>query len=273
MKKVCNVIISQESLQGARDYMEDFVSVKQLSKNRILMVVCDGHGGSRCAKYTCHAFCEHMSKYPDEDLETCLGQVSHSWDNMCLTRLKGDYPQTVEEREELFRKVPTSYYTDELHSGTTVVAVLLDLPNQRGHLLNLGDSRMLWKDYGVNRSRLKSTRDHKPDEKDLGPLGGKVTRQQNDNPRVNGDLAVGRAMGDNTRDLMGTIKHDADVKEFTWTGRNHFRVVLASDGVWDVLSNSTVMKMDTAEDVVQASLRAGSQDNVTCGMIDVHYEC
>lgn len=253
--------------------MEDVIQVVHMDDHRLAMILCDGHGGSRCAEFVCKSLSKMVQKLKTWEIDEAIATVSKKWDKMCMTELKCRvYPKTLEDRTQAFKHVQpeSKYFQDELHSGTTVVVCIMDPIAKLGIMANVGDSRGIWKAIGPTRTRLQSTRDHTPNTSDLGPLGGDIVHQEDDVPRINGDLAVGRALGDNTPELMGTIKHDPVTFRFSWPA-THLRIVLASDGVYDVLSNAEVIKAASSDAIVSASLKKGSQDNVTAGLIQVIY--
>lgn len=153
-------------------------------------------------------------------------------------------------------------------SGTTAVVVV----KQREDLFvaNLGDSRAVLgslTDNGIQAIQL--TVDLKPDvpaeadriEKSNGRVFAHETQPHI--PRVwfpNGDapgLAMSRAFGDFDMKHYGIIV-TPDVSQHHLTSNDHF-VVLASDGVWDVLTNEEVVsivwsaksKQEAAKAVIQ----------------------
>jgi len=50
--------------------------------------------------------------------------------------------------------------------------------------------------------------------------------------RVNGDLAVGRTIGDNTELLTGCLMREPFVYTFTYS-KDTLKLIMASDGLWD----------------------------------------
>lgn len=257
--------------RGQREYMEDFVTVAELPEGRVAMVLCDGHGGDRCARYVSQNMLKLMKDMPpgDFDLKSRVQAVSRNWDKQCLKKLKcKDYPKTAEERTKIFDN-QTKYLEEGWHAGTTLVALLLDVLNKTGVVANVGDSRAVWKDFGQG-TNLRSTPDHTPTEHCMGPIKGVITTEEGDVPRINGDLSVGRALGDNSPELMCTVNHDPEIKNFSWD-KGPFRVVLGTDGVWDVLKNPEAMRLSSAHKMVSLALEKGTTDNVSVGIVDVTY--
>ena len=135
---------------------------------------------------------------------------------------------------------------EEDKSGTTVVACLLT-PNLL-FLINCGDSRAIF----VKGDQIElNTFDHKPtqlkERERIQNAGGLVALH-----RVNGGLATSRGLGDfeykNVKDVSDTIKFtpnrqyvssEPDVFYSPRDAHDKF-VILACDGVWDVVKNEDV---------------------------------
>ena len=94
------------------------------------------------------------------------------------------------------------------------------------------------------------------------------------NQRIEAGLAVSRAIGD--RSLKPFVTARPDVRSWT-LGPNDRWLVLASDGVFDVLSNREVGELAAsaqgaqaaAEVLVETALMRGSTDNVTALVVDL----
>lgn len=276
------VDVSIDTRQGARDHMEDVADCVTLPDGRIFVIVCDGHGGRHAAQFALARITQSVLQFkPDQsDLAGVIKAASDAWDVQCLSKLGAvRYPQSDAERKAVFRAAPSEYADNEWHSGTTVVCVLLDLGTKTGVIANLGDSRCVWKDFTAKgRTRVTSTRDHEPKSTDFGPLGGTIVHAEDDVPRINGDLAVGRAFGDNSAELMGSVNHTPKISRCMWT--DHLRVILGSDGVWDVVKNCQAMQRSkrtgecvvrNAGELVDLAMQRGTQDNVTAVVVDVTY--
>ena len=158
--------------------------------------------------------------------------------------------------------------------GCTAVSCIIT----RSHYIvaNLGDSRAILIRSG---KPVPMSVDHKPfDDKEKARIeraGGKVFWG-----RVNGKLAVSRAIGDFVHKGEENVKPEnqmvtilPDVKTFDRKKEDSF-VVLACDGVWDVLSNEDVCNLlmtayskgekdcnALAKLIVETSYSKGSTDN------------
>lgn len=133
--------------------------------------------------------------------------------------------------------------------GSTAVSALI--VNQTIYLANIGDSRAV---LCSNGKAIDLSNDHKPSREDerqrIEKLGGKVIHYGT--WRVQGVLAVSRAFGD--RRLKAYVSAEPEIKQWSLQDGDDF-LILASDGVWDVLSSQT------AVDIVKASLCENGTDS------------
>ncbi|KAE8688685.1 putative protein phosphatase 2C 24 [Hibiscus syriacus] len=131
--------------------------------------------------------------------------------------------------------------------STAVVAILTP---DKVVLANCGDSRAV---LCRNGKPVPLSSDHKPDRPDelnrIEEAGGRVIFW--DGPRVLGVLAMSRAIGDNY--LKPYVICEPEVTVAERTAEDEF-LILASDGLWDVVSN------DTACRVTRMCLRGGNCD-------------
>lgn len=139
--------------------------------------------------------------------------------------------------------------------GTTVVSTMLT--PQSIYFANLGDSRALL----CRGGRVGfSTADHKPfspaEKERIERAGGSVTLQ-----RVNGSLAVSRALGDfsyktvewrSAREQM--VSPEPEVTVVERSPLDEF-LVLACDGVWDTISNDELCEFVSSRLRVCTDLR------------------
>ena len=146
------------------------------------------------------------------------------------------------------------------YQGSTAVAVMIheDAVDEDGMLqrtlisANVGDSRaILCKRDGTV---VQLTRDHKPNDvierNRIEASGGSVDwcgmSDANGNPiegtgvyRINGNLAVARAIGD--RAEKPCVSSEAEISTYDISGdRTGDIILLASDGLWDVMENEDV---------------------------------
>ena len=203
---------------GGRPYMEDTVLINENFVNDIkLYCVFDGHGGDFVAKYM-------MNKYSNillEKIRENLGTIP----DMMFQSIK-----------EVILQIPKD---DSMTCGTTYLIVL-----KYGELLfvaNGGDCRAIIND-DVNVKQI--TIDHKPNLKReydrIYASGGFVTFNENDVPRVNGNLAISKSIGDFY--LYPHVTWIPDIF-MTQISKNNHLLVIASDGLWDVMSNEDVMNI------------------------------
>ncbi|MGH0161405.1 UNVERIFIED_CONTAM: hypothetical protein FKN15_041261 [Acipenser sinensis] len=257
------------SMQGWRAHMEDAQScVAELPgelSDWCFFAVYDGHAGSKVAQYCSHHLLEHILK---------TGGVKQGGD-----------PETVKESiREGFLTIDSymhrlTRYRGWDNSGSTAVAVMLS----PGHIyfINCGDSRaVLCRDGEV----CFYTEDHKPfnprERERIQNAGGTVTLQ-----RVNGSLAVSRALGDfdfkevewrpPTEQL---VSPEPEVYEVARSPGDEF-LVLACDGVWDIISNEGLCAFVTnrlqvcsdlkevCSQIIDTCLYKGSQDNMSITLI------
>lgn len=156
--------------------------------------------------------------------------------------------------------------------GSTVVCALI-LPSTQGRTLfaaNAGDARAVLARVAVdgNWEAIRLTRDHKPDVYEesvrVAQAGGWVMRG-----RLDGSLAVSRALGDFNYKDRGLIA-DPDVVGCELDERHQF-LILACDGLWDVVSDDeavmVIRDMDNsramAQTLVDLAMAKGTTDNVT----------
>ena len=150
------------------------------------------------------------------------------------------------------------------NSGSTVCMLLLLA--KKLIVSNLGDSRAILCSYNELNNKWKShqlTKDHKPYDKEelirIEKSGGKVHRCRNEDDdkdvgpyRVwfkdhnkGPGLAMSRSFGDNSAKKVGVIA-EPDIFEYTIEKKDK-AIVVASDGVWEYMSNDDVMNVIVKE--------------------------
>ncbi|KAL8199686.1 hypothetical protein R6Q57_013254 [Mikania cordata] len=234
------------SVIGRTRVMEDEITVKlNLCRPEIngyrpvhFFGVYDGHGGyhvSALCKQNMHIIIEQELMRVKPTAESLTGgQLVEQWrtavnrsfermDAMALTLCQCDVPENL--------KVCRNHPQLSLVGSTAVVVLLTD-----EHIVvgNCGDSRAV---LCRNREAVPLSVDHKPDREDerarIEALGGRIVFAGNE-ARVEGVLAMTRAIGD--RFLKQVVISEP---EFMFMKReaDDVSLILASDGLWDVLSS------------------------------------
>ena len=131
-----------------------------------------------------------------------------------------------------FADVDARLRAEDVAGGTTATAVLVDV--DAAWVASVGDTRAVL----VQRGTLaRLTTDHRPaDAAEAAAVvarGGTVTAVGRE-LRVNGTLAITRALGD--RELAGAISAVPDVRRFVFDFEPDSALVVACDGLWDVVS-------------------------------------
>ncbi|XP_007906924.2 protein phosphatase 1F [Callorhinchus milii] len=251
--------ISVHAIRGGRRKMEDrHVVLSEFDplfgitdkEERAYFAVFDGHCGVDAAGYAAThlhvklARQELLLAQPAEALRKAFKQT----DEMFLQRAK----------------------RERLRSGTTGVSALV--VGDSLHVAWLGDSQVMM----VRKGEVMTLMDpHKPEREDekqrIKELGGCVAFL--DCWRVNGTLAVSRAIGD--IDQKPYISGDADSASFTLDGTEDY-IVLGCDGFFDTVEPSKVVDLvrehlqesagdgsEIAKKLVEAAKENGSRDNIT----------
>lgn len=246
---------------GSRSYMEDRMSFDtQLPYGFSYYGVFDGHGGSEVATY----------------LKTHLRDVIKQHILMAFSdgiTSKVDVSQMLYDAiKALVNDIP---YKIAINTGSTAVIMLKN--NKTFWIANIGDSRAIMNDA---HKVVALTKDHKPDDPDeyqrIDGYGGKVIKAfPGDVYRVNGVLAVSRAIGDFALSPHVTWKPDITVHQIQ--PLNHY-VFIATDGIWDVLNNNEVVDIinnkamdnawqDIGSTLINIARSRKSGDNISCMLI------
>jgi len=243
-------------VQGPWDMEDRALVIPRVLKSNpasTLYGVFDGHHGSSASQ-----FCvDHLGRHITANLarsKTVADALIHS-----------------------FRDLDTEYCSREDHiSGSTACVVVVD--SQNVTVANTGDSRaVLISEPEPNDIRAVSlSTDHKPDRLDererIAKAGGTVSHWGV--WRVEGVLAMSRAIGDNT--LKKYVIPDPDLTTRELKPGDKF-VVIATDGVWDVLRNDEVAGIcapmmdpdEAAMKLMQEIIARGIVDNTTVVVVDV----
>ncbi|XP_048481383.1 probable protein phosphatase 2C T23F11.1 isoform X5 [Plutella xylostella] len=234
-------LVGSSCMQGWRVSMDDaHTHILSLPDDpgTAFFAVYDGHGGANIAEYAG----KHLHKFITARPEYHLGNIEEAMKQGFL-----DLDQAMLE-EDLQEKV----------AGSTAVAVLV-----RGgavYCANVGDSRAVACVAGRAESLSYDHKPNNPEELRRITAGGGWVQLN----RVNGNLALSRALGDyvfkrnsrlSARDQVVTAYPDVQVRQLTddWEF-----IVIACDGIWEVLSNEEVISF------CRARLLSGWEPTAVC---------
>lgn len=235
-------------MQGWRNEMEDSNCVFKSESEHdewSFFAVFDGHGGSYISKISAEYLWGQIYQEMTESSLKARSDYKNS-----IFRLNSLSPEEIIScikngfytfDRKLFEKVKTLNYEDK--SGTTVVAALITINHI--YLINCGDSRgILVRDNHIELN----TYDHKPtqlkERQRIQNAGGLVALN-----RVNGGLATSRGLGDfdyknipNLEQNKQFVTCEPDIY-FAKRSLNDRFLVLACDGIWDVMDNESVKSL------------------------------
>ncbi|KAK4480143.1 hypothetical protein RD792_013201 [Penstemon davidsonii] len=190
--------------------------------------VYDGHGGSQVATY-----CRDRLHYAlAEELEIIMANLNDGNNNdNCEEKWRRAFMKSfIKVDDEIGGKARLEPLVPETVGSTAVVALVCS-----SHIIvsNCGDSRAV---LCRGKEPVALSVDHKPNREDeyerIEAAGGKVI--QWNGHRVFGVLAMSRSIGD--RYLKPWIIPDPEVT-FVPRTREDECLILASDGLWDVMTN------------------------------------
>uniref|UniRef100_U5EG32 Putative alphabet n=1 Tax=Corethrella appendiculata TaxID=1370023 RepID=U5EG32_9DIPT len=250
------------SMQGWRCEMEDAHNAKAGLGGSLnewnYFAVFDGHAGVKVS--------EHCATH----LLECITQTEEFRNDDVVKGIHSGFLRL----DEKMRNIP-ELASGADKSGTTAVCAFIS--EKYIYIANCGDSRAV---LCRNTNPIFSTQDHKPglpsEKERIQNAGGSVMIQ-----RVNGSLAVSRALGDydykNVKDLGQCEQLVSPEPEIFCQDRDPADefLILACDGIWDVMTNDDVCKYvhnrlqitdnieSVANQVMDTCLQKGSRDNMS----------
>lgn len=211
------------SAQNARPHMEDRSTEMVFPNGWMWFAVYDGHGGHDVADEVAKSLHELFKRHMESGEKVAKGM------------------------DRAFTDVDKLVFKNSLQQGSTAAVLLLDPTQCLALTANAGDSEILIGDMKGNSSTL--TEVHKPTTK---PEAARLRnlRVPVINQRVNGMIMVSRSIGD--RSMRPGLIPTPHIKSLKLKSDCFF--VVASDGVWDVIS-----KEDLASHV-RDLLKAGASE-------------
>ncbi|XP_062872855.1 protein phosphatase, Mg2+/Mn2+ dependent, 1Na (putative) [Trichomycterus rosablanca] len=264
-KSKWGITYAMANMQGWRAQMEDAHTCMPEMANGLsdwsYFAVFDGHAGNTVARYCSTHLLDHILATGGITAEENVEQVKES--------IRVGFLNIDRHMHNLTRSNGWD------RSGSTAATVMISPHNI--YFINCGDSRtFLCRDGQV----VFYTEDHKPcnprEKERIQNAGGSVTLQ-----RVNGSLAVSRALGDFTfkevewrTQTEQLVSPEPEVYDLERSPSDEFLVV-ACDGVWDAISNEELCafvrnRLSVCDDlrevctqVIDLCLYKGSLDNMS----------
>ncbi len=256
-------------IQGRRRVIEDFHTV-HLEKDHQFYGVFDGHNGNLASKYAASELYKQFLKrlkQIDDDIKTNI-----DWKKEVEDQMTESFEQLHDGVIDAIKSYPTG--AEMSKSGTTATALFVT--EYAVIVASVGDSRAVLSvgtsfDAKKQASSIQLTFDHvasdKEERKRIEDLGGTLS-SRGGVLRVNGTLVLSRSIGDahlakflsrtpnvvamtktEVRDKCRTAESDT-IDEGDKSGSEMpCYIILASDGLWDVLSNQEAV--DLVEQIIQ----------------------
>jgi serine/threonine protein phosphatase PrpC len=233
-------------LQGRRSVIEDFHSI-HLHPTVQFYGIFDGHTGNLASKYVASTMYKQLVR-----------RLNGLTDILDLPSWKEQVTQNVslafQEIHEGFLQQAISLAPSAMdQSGTTATALIVT--EEAVVIASIGDSRAVLSSTNADgsMSALQLTKDHvasDPHERDLVIQRGGSISSSGGIDRVNGTLAITRSIGDgNLAPLLSRLPHVVsmtrdEIREQCGENRKTpCFIVLASDGLWDVMTNQEAVDM------------------------------
>ncbi|KAG6488077.1 probable protein phosphatase 2C 52 [Zingiber officinale] len=245
------------SFRGKRASMEDFCDLKSSTidgQTIGLFGIFDGHGGSRAAEYLKEHLFDNLMKH-----------------SKFMTDTKLAISETYKKTDTDFLDVESNSSRDDGSTASTAILIGKHL-----YVANVGDSRTVISRAG---KAIPLSEDHKPNRSDerkrIEDAGGFVIWAGT--WRVGGVLAMSRAFGN--RLLKQFVVAEPEIQEQVVDGESEY-LVLASDGLWDVVTNEdavAIMKVEEEADnatrkLAETAFFRGSADNITCIVVRFNHD-
>ncbi|XP_030451255.1 probable protein phosphatase 2C 30 [Syzygium oleosum] len=247
------------SKRGRRGRLQDRFSAVvgiQGDSKQAFFGVFDGHGGAKAAEF-----------------------AAKNMDKNILQHMAGKSDSSIEEAvRDAYLKTDADFMLENADGGTCCISAWI----RKGELVvsNAGDCRAVMSRGGTAEAL---TTDHRPslesERERIEALGAYVDCCRGV-WRIQGSLAVSRSIGD--QQLKRWVIADPETKTLQITPDCEF-IVLASDGLWDKVTNQEAVDLVRAMNVdinlrdplsackklAELSMRRGSTDDITVLVIDL----
>lgn len=242
------VTVAQE--QNARYYMEDRFIV---NKKNQLFGVFDGHGGQSSVQFIVDNITMIFERTLSNNIamERCFSNPFQDYDDAFRYSFADIEEQLWEKCDQVndygyINEDPFGNDTDEIYGNSGATAIMAKrADNDTIIIANVGDSRAVLIRNGIV---IQTTQDHKPDSPEererIEKAGGIIRKRPGDCWRLNGfalsrslgDIFAKRSAGQTKNSLNPIISAIPDI--YHWKIQKGDILVLASDGLWDVMDSS-----------------------------------
>lgn len=255
-----NVVVAHAHSSSKKDQDRYF---RLVLDQRMLVVVCDGHGRDDVINYI---------TANKNDFLHLIGSPFPSSQSEALERTQQVF---ITFENKMRQKITAA------GGGSTMVFAAHDLKENKVYFGYIGDSRAVYREN--QNSSYIATKDHKPSDpeehKRITSLGGFVSREKNDVPRVNRDLATSRSFGDES------LKHSGEDRRLDLVsvipdvlGPYHFGeqsvYVMASDGLFDVVNSHEAIDIASkgrdykaCSSLITMARERGSRDDIMVAIV------
>lgn len=255
--------VAEKAMKLDANARTDLGPVRELNEDafhidleRGIFIVADGMGG--------HASGEVASAMAVEAISSILAGRADP-DETRLERATPDSEEAMRERlryamNQASQRIRRAALDNPAHTGMGTTACALVIDEQVAHLAHVGDSRIyLYRDHRIQRL----TRDHTvvQQEVDAGRLTARLARMV---PHKN---ILTQSVG-----YHGSVEPDTSTRPL----RSGDIFILCSDGLTDPLDDDQIAQIcattptdELAEQLTQAALAAGTEDNVTVLVVQV----
>ncbi|XP_059631009.1 probable protein phosphatase 2C 2 [Cornus florida] len=239
------------SKKGKREVMQDGYGVMLDvlgDPKQAFFGVIDGHGGCAAAEYVAENLGKNIVKALAEEDEI-------------EAAIRGGFLVTDKE-----------FLSQGVTSGACVASVLLK--DGELHVANAGDCRVVLSKKGMANALTSDHRLSREDERFRIENSGGFVHCRNGVWRVNGSLAVSRAVGD--LHLKEWIISEPEIKKLPLTSHCEF-LIIASDGLWDKVNDQEAVdvvlretdSLKSCRKLVDLSSSRGNIDDITVMVINL----
>jgi hypothetical protein len=283
------IIVQSYSTTGLRPHNEDTMDLinnldESVNTNIPILYngIFDGHGGGDISKILIDKDKIYIQKYFCSTTSKIAQSLGHrkTFNNL-----------TVDLFSRIQEKLKNSYISSNTMGSTALIALIYpknEKQNKFGlKVINLGDSRAI----ACNKYNIGTqlTLDHKPhlfcEKSRIDQMGGVIYESDGDDPRIGG-MSVSRSFGDLDNKFICQVP---DIYDYELSGEKF--IILACDGVWDVLHTQVVSdfmlgkieelyqlgkqimefkgrsEFNLAQKLADFAIEKGSQDNVSISIL------